>query len=286
MNDTKTNTQTNTQIQIIKSDYFNNIQCDFYSNENNDIFMTSEQLGNALGYSVPRESINKIVNRNKYLGSIEFSDEVKLTSTDGKLYKTRVFTEDGIYEVCMLSDAKNAKEFRSWVRIILKNIRKHGMYATEELLDNPDLLIKVATKLKEEKEARKLAEQNLQIAEQELINKDQQIIEMKPNANLGKAITISEDSILIGDLAKLLKQKGIKTGSVRLFQAMRDNGYLGTYGNNYNIPTQKSMELELFELRENVIETQYGTSKISFTPMVTGKGQQYFINKILKDQFK
>ncbi len=109
-------------LQIIKSAQFGDIQCDVYS-DNKDMFMTSEQLGNCLQYSSPRESINKIVSRNDYLKKNEFSSEVILTSEAGPR-KTRVFTEDGIYEVTMLAKTEKAKEFRAWVRKLLKSLRK------------------------------------------------------------------------------------------------------------------------------------------------------------------
>ena len=111
------------KYEIVKSSEFCGVECDFYSNENNDLFMTAFQLGSCLGYSTARESINKIVERNKYLKDIEFSAEVNLTSPSGT-QKTRLFTEDGIYEVTMLSKTKKAKEFRAFVRKIIKSIRK------------------------------------------------------------------------------------------------------------------------------------------------------------------
>lgn len=109
-------------LQIVKSAQFGEVQCDVYS-DNQDMFMTSEQLGKCLQYASPRESINKIVSRNGYLKSEEFSSEVILTSEAGQR-KTRVFTEDGIYEVTFLAKTEKAKEFRAWVRKLLKSLRK------------------------------------------------------------------------------------------------------------------------------------------------------------------
>lgn len=109
-------------LKLIKSSKFNGIECDIYSNDK-EMFMTSEQLGNCLGYQYARESINKIVNRNKYLENQEFSTEVKMTSEAG-IRNTRVFTEDGIYEVTMLAKTEKAKEFRAFVRKLLKSLRR------------------------------------------------------------------------------------------------------------------------------------------------------------------
>jgi len=109
-------------LVLFKSEVFQGIECDFWSNENKDVFMTSEQLGMVLGYSFPREGINKIVLRNEYLKKDEFSAEVKMGSPSGT-QTTRVFNEDGIYEVAFLAKTEKAKEFRSWVRRILKGLR-------------------------------------------------------------------------------------------------------------------------------------------------------------------
>ncbi len=108
-------------LELIKSSKFNGIECDVYSNDK-EMFMTSEQLGNCLGYQYARESINKLVSRNKYLEQQEFSAEVKMTSPSGT-QKTRVFTEDGIYEVTMLAKTEKSKEFRAFIRKLLKSLR-------------------------------------------------------------------------------------------------------------------------------------------------------------------
>lgn len=110
-----------------------------------------------------------------------------------------------------------------------------------------------------------------------------QIEEMKPHAVLGQAITTANTSILVGDLAKILKQNGIEIGAKRLFQWMRENGYLiKRKGTDWNLPTQRSMEMELFEIKESVHIDGNGCNKITRTPKVTGKGQEYFINKFLE----
>lgn len=176
-------------------------------------------------------------------------------------------TEDGLYEVLMLSRKPVAKQFKKKVKEILKDIRKHGMYAVDSLLDNPDLLINVATALKEEREKSKLLEADVE--------------RMKPKEIFADAVSASNTSILIGELAKLLKQNGIDTGEKRLYQWLRDNGYLiKRKGTDYNAPTQKSMELGLFEVKERVIAHSEDT-KIHKTTKVTGKGQKYFVNKFL-----
>lgn len=110
------------ELQLIKQAKFGEIQADIYSKDN-EPYMTAEQLGTCLGYSHPRENINKLVSRNKYLREKGFSAEVKMTSPRGDSQNTRIFTEDGIYEITMLAKTEKAKEFRAWVRKILKSLR-------------------------------------------------------------------------------------------------------------------------------------------------------------------
>lgn len=122
----------------------------------------------------------------------------------------------------------------------------------------------------------------LKMADKAIENLQTQISKMKPSALLGKAITTANTSILVGDLAKILKQNGVEIGAQRLFQWMRNNGYLiKRKGTDWNLPTQRSMEMGLFEIKESVHIDGNGCNKISRTPKVTGKGQQYFVNKFL-----
>lgn len=179
-------------------------------------------------------------------------------------------TEDGLYEVLMQSRKPIAKEFKREVKQILKTIRKHGLYAKEELLDNPDIAIAAFKALKEEREARKALEaENAQ---------------MQPLALFAKSVSASDTSILIGDLAKLLKQNGYDTGQKRLFEELRQRGFLMKSGSSKNLPTQKSMELGLFEVKESTINNPDGSVRVTKTTKVTGKGQVYFVNLFLGKQ--
>ncbi len=180
-------------------------------------------------------------------------------------------TEDGLYEVLMLSRKPIAKEFKKQIKEILKTIRKNGMYVTERLLDNPDLAIQAFTKLKEEREKRKELEAKIE--------------EQKPQVLFANTVKSSYTSILVGELAKILTQGGFKTGQNRLFDLLRKDGFLiSRQGTDYNMPTQKSMELGLFEIRESTVNNPDGSIRISKTPKVTGKGQEYFINRFLNKQ--
>lgn len=177
-------------------------------------------------------------------------------------------TEDGLYEVLMLSRKPIAKEFKKQIKEILKTIRKNGMYVTERLLDNPDLAIQAFKKLKEEREKRKELEAKIE--------------EQKPQVLFANTVKSSYTSILVGELSKILTQGGFKTGQNRLFDLLRKDGFLiSRQGTDYNMPTQKSMELGLFEIKESTVNNPDGSIRISKTPKVTGKGQEYFINRFL-----
>ena len=183
--------------------------------------------------------------------------------------QTALINESGLYALIFGSKLESAKRFKHWVTSeVLPSIRKHGVYAVDELLANPEMAIKAFTALKEEREKNKVLEADNQ--------------RMKPKEIFADAVSTSHTSILIGDLAKLLKQNGIETGQKRLFDWLRENGYLiKRKGSDWNMPTQKSMDLGLIEIKESTVNNPDGSVRINKTPKVTGKGQQYFINKFL-----
>ena len=126
----------------------------------------------------------------------------------------------------------------------------------------------------------------LSIANHTIDTLNQQVIEMHPKAVFADAVAVSDDGILVGALAKLLKQNGVDTGQKRLFEWLRANGYLIKDGRDKNIPTQRAMEMKLFKVKERTITNPDGSSRITRTCLVTGKGQQYFINKFLDSATK
>lgn len=209
------------------------------------------------------------------LKSVDDNEKVKVNNVyvDGRTGGNGVWflTEDGLYEVLMQSRKPIAKEFKKEVKKILKTIRQNGMYVTEKLLDNPDLAIQAFTKLKEEREKRKALEIKIESD--------------KPKVLFANAVETSKTTILIGDLAKIIKQNGVDMGQKRLFAWLRENGYLiKRKGADYNMPTQKSMEMKLFEIKETAITHSDGHISVNKTPKVTGKGQQYFINLFLNQE--
>lgn len=194
--------------------------------------------------------------------------------TGGQNREMLCINECGLYNVILRSDKPEAKPFRKWVTSeVLPSIRKHGAYMTpqkiEEVLLNPDTVIQLATNLKAEREKRMELERQAE--------KD------KPLVTFANSVSVAKASILVGELAKLLKQNGIEMGQNRLFTWMRENGYLiSRKGADYNMPTQRSMEMELFEIKLTTISHGDGHTSLNKTPKVTGKGQIYFINLFLK----
>lgn len=182
-----------------------------------------------------------------------------------------LINESGLYSLILSSKLPTAKRFKRWVTSeVLPAIRKHGAYLTEqkveEVLLNPDTIIKLATQLKQEREARMQAE---------ALNEAN-----RPKVEFANAVAGSDGTISMADLAKLLKQNGVRTGRDRLYNWMREHGYLMKHGVSRNTPTQRAMEAGWFKVRESVIVSPYGGTIIKKTTLVTGKGQAYFIKKL------
>lgn len=178
-----------------------------------------------------------------------------------------IISEPGLYKLIMRSRKPEAKEFQRWVtHEVLPSIRKHGAYMTQQTLDkaltSPDFLIQLATKLKEEQE---------------------KVKELEPKARFADAVAASDGTCLIGELAKMLRQNGLSIGQNRLFEILRQDGYLGKVGSNRNVPTQKAMELGLFRIKETAVTHSDGHVTINRTAKVTGKGQTYFISRYCPD---
>ena len=230
---------------------------------NDEIRFIGKDAATILGYSNTRDALSKHVDPEDKI-TVAIHDGI----TRGNPNQT-VINESGLYSLILGSKLPTAKEFKHWVTSeVLPAIRKHGAYMTDEkafnVIHNADGLADL-----------------LQQAADQLKAKDIQIAEMKPKALFADAVSTSNSSILIGQLAKILRQNGVNIGQNRLFAWMRKNGYLGTRGSNRNVPTQRSMELGLFKTKETVINHSDGHTTVNITTKVTGKGQQYFINKFL-----
>ena len=215
----------------------------------------------------------EISNPSKVAQRLDEDERTKLEL--GRAGDTNFVTESGLYAVILRSDKPNAKKFRKWVTSeVLPSIRKNGGYiAGQETLSDDELMAKALLVAQN-----KIAERDSIIAE-----KNAQIEQMKPKQIFADAVETSRTSILVGDLAKLICQNGVQIGQKRLFEWMRQNGYLMKYGASRNMPMQKYIEQGLFEIKENSIQGPNGNVRLTITPKVTGKGQVYFINKFLNE---
>lgn len=216
----------------------------------------------------------KLTNTTVALKSLD-GDEVTKFNLGGLSGETNFISEPGLYKLIGASRKPAAKRFNRWVtHEVLPSIRKHGAYMTPETIEkaiyNPDFIINLATKLKDEQ------------AKTAALTADNET--MKPKALFADAVATSHTSILIGDLAKLIRQNGVDIGQNRLFAWLRDHGYLISKGDRRNMPTQRAMDLELFDIKERTFQNPDGSVRITKTTKVTGKGQQYFINKFLQKE--
>ena len=239
---------------------------------NDEPYFVGKDVAMILGYKDLSRALNQHVEKeNRKSLSLKASGDLYPSLWEGKndFSNKIVINEAGVYDLIFDSQLPKAHEFKHWVTSeVLPAIRKHGAYMTDkkafDVVHNANGLADL-----------------LQQAADQLKAKDIQIAEMKPKALFADAVSTSNSSILIGQLAKILRQNGVNIGQNRLFAWMRKNGYLGTRGSNRNIPTQRSMELGLFKTKETVINHSDGHTTVNITTKVTGKGQQYFINKFL-----
>lgn len=240
------------QLKIFEKPEFGQVRT---IEENGKILFCGIDVAKSLGYARYRDAISSHCK-----GAVK-----RRILTNGGEQETSFVTEGDIYRLVVKSQMPYAEQFESWIfDEIIPSIRKHGMYATDELINNPDLLIAVATQLKEERQARVQAEQK--------------VIEMKPLATFGEALSKSETSILIRELAKIITQStSVSIGEKRLYSWLRVNKYIMQDSTE---PYQSRVEQGLFERKANGTYTNCdGVSKTSYTTYVTPKGQQHFINK-------
>lgn len=248
-------------ILIFKNESFGAVRTT--TDENGKILFCGKDVATALGYVDTAQAIRKHCK-----GVVEIT-----TPSNGGAQMMKFITEGDVYRLTFGSKLPSAEKFTDWVADeILPSIRKHGAYMTENVIEqaltSPDFLIQLATQLKEEQAQRKALEQRVEAD--------------RPKVLFADAVETSQTSILVGDLAKLIKQNGVDIGQKRLFAWLRDNGYLIKSGSSTNMPTQRSMDMKLFEVKERSISNPDGSVRVTKTTKVTGKGQTYFINIFLK----
>lgn len=241
------------ELKIFNNEEFGKIRTVTIDNEP---WFVGKDVAVILGYSNPQKALRDHVDEEDRT----LNDSFTVNGTKGIL-----INESGLYGLILSSKLPNAKKFKHWVTAeVLPVLRKTGRYNLQQPQGKELLALAVL-------EAQKTIEEQTA-----------QIEEMKPKAIFADAVATSHTSILIGDLAKILKQNGVETGQKRLFEWLRENGYLSKRkGTEWNSPTQKSMNLGLFEVKETTAMNPDGSVRINKTTKVTGKGQQYFINKFL-----
>lgn len=226
---------------------------------NSEPWFVGKDVAEALGYSKARNAIATHIDS-------EDKKDAPIQGTLGGVQEMTVINESGLYSLVLSSKLPSAKKFKRWVTSeVLPALRKTGQYQVKEL-SGQELMAKALIE-----------------AQSVLAAKDKQIEQMKPKVVFADAVATSHTSILVGELAKILKQNGIEMGQKRLFAWLREKGYLiKRQGTDYNMPTQKAMDLGLFEIKEGSYVNGSGVNITTKTPKVTGKGQQYFINKFLQ----
>ena len=257
-------------IQVFNSEQFGEIRTAGTAQE--PIFCAAD-ICRALGYSNGRKAISDHCDE----GDVTKRD----TPTSSGVQSMTFVNESGMYSLIFGSKLESAKQFKKWVTSdVLPSIRKHGMYATEatveSMLNDPENAILMLQAYQRERKERLAAQQQVEKLEQ-------QAIEDKPKIIYADAVKGSTSSCLIGELAKMIAQNGYPIGEKRLFQWMRDNHYLCSYGERFNQPYQQYIEQGLFTMKQNVFSVD-GEMRTRNTTKVTGKGQIYFINKFIGQQ--
>jgi prophage antirepressor-like protein len=254
--------------------------------DNTEIWFKAKDVCDAVGIKNSSTALNgtkrKDKNGNEYTSGGLDSDEKATYAVHTQFgdKDASFVSEPGLYHLLNNSSRPEAKPFQRWVNHeVLPSIRKHGAYMTDEAVQNtltdPDYLIKLATVLKQEKEARIKAERESN--EKTIILAKQQ-----PLVDFAKSIQISKNDISVKDLAGLLLNQIVKIGRNDLFDWLRENKYLCSAYSNKNKPSQKSLNLKIMTYKESTINTEYGNTYTVFTPKITSKGQLYFVTKFKK----
>ena len=251
-----------TDIQIFENPKFGSIRVMEIDGEP---WFVGKDVAIILGYSNPRKAI---------IDHVDEEDKgVTKCDTLGGQQDVTIINESGFYSLILSSKLPDAKIVKHWVtHEVLPSIRKHGAYISGQEDMTPEELIAKALVA---------AQKIIDDKERQIKQKDEHIKIMEPKARFADAVSASDTSILVGEFAKILRQNGMDIGQNRLFDWLRKQGYLCTRGSMRNAPTQKSMDLGLFEVKERTITEPNGAVRTVRTTKITGKGQQYFINKFL-----
>ncbi|KXB53754.1 phage antirepressor protein [Umbribacter vaginalis] len=220
------------------------------------VYFVGKDVAEVLGYKDTSDALKRHVD-----------DEDKLTrrfTDSGQGRDVYIINESGLYSLVLSSKLPSAKRFKRWITSeVLPALRRQGGYMLTSENETPEQIMARA----------------LKIADEALKRKDALIEELTPKALFCDAVSVSKNTCLIGELAKLMRQNGVDIGQNRLFERLRQDGYLCRHGSNHNVPTQRAVDLGLFVIKETVISHADGHTTLQRTPKVTGKGQRYFIEK-------
>ena len=246
------------ELQIFNSEEFGEIRT---VSINDEPWFVASDICRALDIQNVTQAVQKL------------DDDERSMFNIGRQGNANCVNEYGLYSLVLASRKPEAKKFKRWItHEVIPSIRKHGGYiAGQDTMTDDQLLAKALL----------VAQSKIAERDQIIAKKQERIEQMKPKALFADAVSASKHSILVGDLAKLICQNGYLIGQKRLFQWMRENGYLMTQGSSYNRPKQRYVEQGLFEIKESTINNPDGSVRITITPKVTGKGQVYFVNKFL-----
>lgn len=260
------------ELQIFNSEEFGEIRTVTIDNKP---WFVGKDVALALGYSNASKAVSTHVEEEDRILKVLEAD-----SQNGNVVKTQtaLINESGLYALIFGSKLDSAKRFKHWVTSeVLPAIHHNGGYIMgQENLSDSELMAKAILV------AQKTIEHKNQIIEQQKAKIEQD----RPKTIFADAVSASHTSILIGDLAKLICQNGYQIGQKRLFQWMRDNGYLMVSGSSRNMPKQKYVEQGLFEIKESNVQNPDGSVRITRTTKVSGKGQLYFVNKFLGQEIQ
>lgn len=242
------------ELQVFNNAMFGNVRVLLQGDEP---WFVAKDVADTLGYQNGSRDVNRHTDE---------EDRTKTMLFDGNQNKeTILINESGLYSLVLSSKLPNAKQFKRWVTSeVLPSLRKYGTYSMDIPRTLPDALKAYADEIEQHNKTKALVEAQ------------------RPKVLFADAVSTSNTDILVGDLAKLLSQNGYAVGQNRLFEQLRNEGFLiSRKGNSYNMPTQKAMEMGLFRIKETAITHSDGRVSLNKTPKATGKGQQYFINRFI-----
>lgn len=251
-------------IQVFESAEFGTVRV---STRDGEPWFVAKDVCDALGIAKYRDAVSRLDPDER--GSV-------LVDTLGGAQEASAVSEPGFYKLVMRSRKPEAKAFQRWVtHEVLPAIRRTGGYMAAKPDETPEETMARALRI---------ADETMRRQRERIESLSGENAEMRPKALFADAVAASESTCLVGELAKMLRQNGVEIGQNRLFDWLRERGYLGKGGSNRNVPTQASMDMGLFRIKETAVTHSDGRVTINRTPKVTGKGQVYFVQKFMSEK--